>query len=185
MDPNSVIHPGMLLIAEPFMLDPTFARSVILICEHTELGTTGFVLNHPHEYNIQKILEDFPESKATVHIGGPVGQDSLYFLHNVGDLIEGALEVCPGVYWGGDFIKLKFLMENGVVRDENVKFFIGYSGWSKGQLSEELESGDWLVDEMDVNYLFKTKPYVLWQTVLHNKGKNYSVIAQLPNPSLN
>lgn len=185
MEKNAKIHAGMLLIAEPFMLDENFHRSVILICEHTETGTTGFVLNQLFNQSINKVLQDFPESKAMVHIGGPVGHDSLYFLHNVGDLIDNALEVCKGVYWGGDFAKLKFLMETGVVKDENVRFFIGYSGWTPGQLAEELDQSDWLTDEMDANYLFKTKPYVLWQSVLHNKGENYSVIAQLPNPSLN
>ena len=107
--------------------------------------------------------------------------DSLHFLHNVGDMLDQSQEVCPGVYWGGDFEKLRFLMENGVIRDNNVKFFVGYSGWSEGQLEEELKEGSWLTEEMDANYLFKVKPFVMWQTVLHNKGNIYSVIAQMPD----
>jgi putative transcriptional regulator len=72
-------------------------------------------------------------------------------------------------------------MENGVIRDDNVKFFVGYSGWTEGQLAEEMEEGSWLVDEMDANYLFKIKPFVMWQTVLHNKGDRFTVIAQMPD----
>ncbi len=175
------ITAGTLLVAEPFMLDPNFKRSVVLLCEHNDQGTTGFILNKPLEMQIQELVPDFPESKASVHIGGPVGMDSLHFLHNVGDLLDQSQEVCPGVYWGGDFEKLRFLMENGVIRDDNVKFFVGYSGWSEGQLEEELKEGSWLTEEMDANYLFKVKPFVMWQTVLHNKGNIYTVIAQMPD----
>jgi putative transcriptional regulator len=175
------IQAGTILIAEPFMLDPNFKRSVVLICEHSDEGTTGFVLNKPLEMAIHELVPDFPESKSSVHVGGPVGMDSLHFLHNVGDLLENSMEVCSGVYWGGDFDKLRFLMENGVIRDENVKFFVGYSGWTPGQLDEEMAESSWLVDEMDANYLFKVKPFVLWQTVLHNKGNTYTVIAQMPD----
>jgi len=175
------ITAGTLLVAEPFMLDPNFKRSVVLLCEHNNQGTTGFILNKPLEMQIQELVPDFPESKASVHIGGPVGMDSLHFIHNVGDLLDQSQEVCPGVYWGGDFEKLRFLMENGVIRDDNVKFFVGYSGWSEGQLEEELKEGSWLTEEMDANYLFKVKPFVMWQTVLHNKGNIYTVIAQMPD----
>lgn len=175
------LQAGTILVAEPFMLDPNFKRSVVLLCEHHDQGTTGFILNKPLEMQIQELVPDFPESKASVHIGGPVGMDSLHFLHNVGDLLDQSQEVCPGVYWGGDFDKLRFLMENGVIRDDNVKFFVGYSGWSEGQLEEELKEGSWLTEEMDANYLFKVKPFVMWQTVLHNKGNIYTVIAQMPD----
>jgi putative transcriptional regulator len=172
---------GTILIAEPFMLDPNFRRSIVLLCEHTDKGTTGFVLNKPLDMQIHDLVGDFPESKAAVHVGGPVGMDSLHFLHNVGNMLDNTMEVCPGVYWGGDFEKLRFLMENGVIRDDNVKFFVGYSGWTEGQLAEEMEEGSWLVDEMDANYLFKVKPFVMWQTVLHNKGDRFTVIAQMPD----
>lgn len=172
---------GNILVAEPFMLDPNFKRSVILICEQNELGTTGFILNKPLDMSIQELVPDFPKSKAPVHIGGPVSVDSLYFLHNVGDLLDNSMEVCPGVYWGGDFEKLKFLMETGVIKDNNIRFFVGYSGWSEGQLEEEMEEASWIIDEMDANYLFRIKPFVLWQTVMNNKGNTYTVIAQMPD----
>lgn len=175
------IKAGNLLIAEPFMLDPNFKRSVILICEKNELGTTGLILNRPLDINMQELVADFPKSKAVVHVGGPVAVDSLFYLHNVGDLLDDSIEVCPGVSWGGDFEKLKFLMETGVIKDQNIRFFVGYSGWSQGQLEEELQESSWVVDEMDPNYLFRVKPFVLWQTVLNNRGDTYTVIAQIPD----
>ncbi|MBK8628457.1 MAG: YqgE/AlgH family protein [Saprospiraceae bacterium] len=175
------IKAGNILVAEPFMLDPNFKRSVILICEQNDLGTTGFILNKPLDISIQELVPDFPKSKAAVHVGGPVSVDSLYFLHNVGDMLDNSVEVCPGVYWGGDFEKLKFLMENGVIKDNNIRFFVGYSGWSQGQLEEEMQEASWLIDEMDANYLFRIKPFVLWQTVMNNRGNTYTVIAQMPD----
>jgi putative transcriptional regulator len=72
-------------------------------------------------------------------------------------------------------------MENGVIKDNNVRFFIGYSGWTSGQLDEEFQEASWLVDTMDANYLFRVKPFVLWQTVLTNRGNTYTVIAQMPD----
>jgi putative transcriptional regulator len=181
-NPNNMeIKAGTILVAEPFMLDPNFKRSVVLICEHNDVGTTGFILNKPVDIKINELVPDFPESKAAVHIGGPVAVDSLHFLHNVGDLLDNSQEICPGVFWGGDFEKLKFLMETGVIQDQNIRFFIGYSGWSEGQLQEEMQETSWLTDEMDANYLFRVKPFVLWQTVLHNKGNTYTVIAQMPD----
>ncbi|MBC7885717.1 MAG: YqgE/AlgH family protein [Saprospiraceae bacterium] len=175
------ITAGKLLIAEPFMLDPNFKRAVILICEHNDLGTTGFMLNKPLEIRIHELLAEFPECKAPVFMGGPVAVDSIHYLHNVGGLLDESLEVCPGVFWGGDFEKLKFLMDNGLIKDVNIRFFVGYSGWTEGQLEEELKELTWLVDDMDPNYLFKTKPFILWQTVLNNKGNTYTVIAQMPD----
>jgi len=175
------INAGSILVAEPFMLDPNFKRSVVLICEKNKEGTTGFILNHPLEISVNELVPDFPKSKASVHIGGPVAVDSLHFLHNVGDLLDNSQEVCPGVFWGGDFEKLRFLMENGVIKDNNVRFFIGYSGWTSGQLDEEFQEASWLVDTMDANYLFRVKPFVLWQTVLTNRGNTYTVIAQMPD----
>jgi putative transcriptional regulator len=180
-----LIKGGTLLIAEPFMADSSFSRAVVLICEHNDVGTTGFIINRLMDVRINDLVPDFPKSKASVYYGGPVSTDSLHFIHNVGDMLEDSVEVCPGVFWGGNFEKLKFLMANEVINDENIKFFVGYSGWSAGQLKEEMIQPSWLTSEMDSNYLFKTRPYVLWQTVLHNMGDTYTVIAQMPEESMN
>lgn len=180
MEENKV-KPGTVLLAEPFMMDSHFKRGVVLICESRPDGDVGFILNKPIHMNIQDLVGRFPEFDSDVYYGGPVATDTIHFLHNVGDLIEQSTEVARGVYWGGDFEKLKFLVESGLVKPHNVKFFVGYSGWSEGQLEEELEYGSWILDTMHPNYAFKDIKVDLWKKVMENKNDIYTVIAQLPD----
>ena len=95
-------------------------------------------------------------------------------------LLDGSTEIGPGVYWGGEFEKLKFLITHEMVKADNIRFFVGYAGWSPGQLFEEMETGSWITSEVHANYLFKSKPSRLWNQVMHHKGDVFSVLAQLP-----
>lgn len=172
---------GKVLLAEPFMADPNFKRSVVLICEHSkEDGTIGFILNKPIKMQISELIGNFPEFESEVYYGGPVSTDTIHYVHNVGDLLEESIEINRGVYWGGDFEKLKFLITSKLILPKNIRFFVGYSGWSPGQLRDELKYKSWVVSDMHANYLFKSKPHHLWQQVMHHKGDVFSVIAQIP-----
>jgi len=183
---DTIVKAGTILIAEPFMLESPFRRSVVLICEHRNDGTVGFILNKVIDMKIEDLIKDFPEFDAPVFYGGPVATDTIHYIHNVGDLLDNSNEVTRGVYWGGDFEKLKFLVSSKLIKPENIKFFIGYSGWTGGQLDEELAEGTWITDHMYANYAFKDDKSELWSTVLHNKGDIYTVIAQMPeSPSFN
>jgi len=175
-------HTGKILIAEPFMIDPNFKRSVALLCDHTiEEGTVGFVLNKPLGLRINELIIDFPSFDTEVYFGGPVQTDSIHYIHNVGGLLDNSTKVIDGIWWGGDFEKLKFLIKSELINPSNIRFFVGYSGWSPGQLDEEMQYGSWVLSEMYPNYLFKTKATKLWQKVMANKGNTYSVIAQMPD----
>lgn len=174
---------GNLLLAEPFMLEASFKRGVVMVCEHIhEEGTIGFILNKPVDVHIDELIEDFPRFDAPVLYGGPVATNSLHFIHNVGELIEGSQEISRGVYWGGDYEKLKFLINTDLVKSHNIKFFVGYSGWSAGQLKEEMLMGSWITAPGDANYLFNSKPSKLWRQVMFNKGDHYTVLAGMPDP---
>lgn len=175
-----MIKAGQVLLAEPFMLDPNFKRSVILICEHDgEDGTVGFVLNKPIQMKVNELLTDFPEFDAEVYFGGPVATNTIHYVHNVGAILDESVEVQRGVYWGGDFEKLKFLISSKLIEPKNIRFFVGYSGWSPGQLEEELEYRSWVPAAMHANYVFKTRPRKLWNQVMHHKGDRFSIIAQI------
>ncbi|MFN8280663.1 MAG: YqgE/AlgH family protein [Saprospiraceae bacterium] len=180
------IDKGDMLIAEPFMLDPNFKRAAVLIVDHEDdLGTVGFVLNKKSPYKIEELLDDIGDFEGDVYYGGPVANNILHFLHNVGDMVEDSLGICRGVYWGGDFTAFKFLMAQGLIKPENVRFFLGYSGWSPHQLSEEIKEGSWIIEEMDSNYLFKTDPDNLWKVILQSKGEVYSALSQIDGDYIN
>lgn len=175
-----MISKGKLLLSEPFMLDPNFKRSVVLLTDHDEEnGTVGFVLNQKSIYKIEDLLDDVGSFPADVYIGGPVSTNTLHFLHGVGDLLEESIPVCPGIWWSGDFEAMKFLMLQGVIKPDSIRFYLGYSGWSEGQLQEELNEKAWIMEEMDANYLFKKDPDVLWKEIMQNKGETFSALSQL------
>ncbi len=177
------IKSGKVLLAEPYMLDPNFRRAVVLVCEHSEDdGTVGFILNKPLNVKVHEIVADFPEIQSPVHFGGPVATDSIHYFHNVGSLLDESIEVMRGVHWGGDFEKLKFLIQSKLILAHNIRFFVGYSGWSPGQLGTEMDYKSWIISDMHANYLFKSRPLILWKQILHHIGNTYSVIAQIPEP---
>ena len=163
------------------MLDPHFKRASVLLCEHTPEGSLGFIMNKPIEMAVDRLVGDFPEFESQVFYGGPVATDTLHYVHSVGDLLEESIKVCPGVWWGGRFDKLKFLIESKLIKPEDIRFFVGYSGWSEGQLEEELEYGSWVIADMHANYLFKASSKKLWSKIMKNKGDTFSVIAELPD----
>lgn len=174
------VSSGHVLLAEPFMLDPNFKRAAVVLCEHSEEGSIGFIMNKPLDIELSELLSDFPEFDAPIFFGGPVKTDTIHYIHNVGDLLDDSVKVVEGVYWGGDFNKLKFLIQSELIKPDNIRFFVGYSGWSEGQLKDEMSYGSWLLADMDANYLFRTKPDRLWQKVMYNKGNAFTVISQLP-----
>jgi len=173
---------GSILIAEPFMLDLHFKRSVVLLTDHhPDDGSIGFILNKTLKMSVNELINDFPEFDAKVYYGGPVATDTIHYIHNVGEILDESREIIKGIFWGGDFDKLKFLIENELIKPENIRFYIGYSGWEPGQLIQELKTGSWVIDFGHPNYVFKSKEEILWTKALENKGKNYSIIGQIPD----
>ena len=175
------IAAGKILLAEPFMRDPYFTRSVVFLCEHHEHGSVGFILNKEIDIPLNDLLASFPPFDEPVFYGGPVQTDTLHYVHNLGNVLDDSVEIAKGVYWGGDYEKLKILVRSGMVQPNNIRFFVGYSGWSGGQLEEEMEIGSWVMADMDANYIFKSRPNHLWSQVMFNKGNNFEVISKMPS----
>ncbi len=176
---------GCLLIAEPFMGDPHFERSVIILCEHNLSGSFGLVLNQVSEYQLGELVVPniYPDIK--VNVGGPVDHHTLHFLHTRPDLIPNGLEVLDGLFWGGDFeIIVKNLNLNLLLPNE-IRFFVGYSGWAAGQLAKELSKNTWIISPTTTSQVMKaSKEY--WRESLKNMGGDYRVIANYPtDPRLN
>src|ERR1700760_3334379 len=97
---------GRLLISEPFMMDPNFKRSVILLTEYSDAGAMGFILNHASEFLLGDLMPELSYSELPIFIGGPVGNNTLHFIHCCPDKIEDGIEISQGIFWGGDFEKV-------------------------------------------------------------------------------
>lgn len=179
---------GSLLLAEPFMMDSNFERSVILLCEHDEQeGSMGFVLNNRSGLVISDLLPDMEPNDFPVYIGGPVETDALYFLHTAPDLIPGANQLLEELYIGGDFEQVTFLMNEKLLSTEQIKFFIGYAGWSSEQLASEIQENSWAVhNKFPHEILFLTDGEDLWKQALISLGPKYAHVAAFPKrPDLN
>lgn len=163
------------------MLDPYFRQAVVLLCDHHNEGTFGFILNKSVRMNINELLDDFPDFESEVFYGGPVATDTIHYIHNVGELLDESQKVDDGVFWGGNFDKLKFLIKHEMVKPENIRFFVGYAGWTAGQLKDEMQSGSWILSKSERNYIFNQAGSDLWKNVLSSKSENYSIIANSPN----
>jgi putative transcriptional regulator len=160
------------------MQDQNFKKTVVLLADYTiDEGSVGFVLNRPTNLKIHELISSFPDFDSNVYYGGPVGIDTIHYVHRKGDLIEGSRLICDGLYWGGDFNQIKFLVKNEVLKRSDIRFYIGYSGWSQGQLDEEMEIKSWLVGDVDYNYIFSSKIPNMWKHVMNIKGANFRVIA--------
>jgi putative transcriptional regulator len=178
---------GCLLIAEPSILnDISFNRSVILLTEHVTDGSVGFILNKPLTYCIHDL---FPEINANfvIYNGGPVEQDNLYFLHNIPELIPESIEISYGLYWGGNFETTKNLINDGKISKENIRFFLGYSGWKTNQLEDELNENSWIIVENDLqNKIISKNSQNFWKEKLNEIGGEYVYYSNSPeNPTLN
>lgn len=178
--------PGILLIADPFLKDPNFSRTVVFLCEHREQGSFGFVLSKLFEQTIDELISALEGFPIPVYHGGPVQMDTIHFLHQYPDMVPDAVEVSNGIYWGGDFEVLTQLIINNAIDLNKVKFFIGYSGWGEDQLTGELKEKSWVTVDATRNLVFDTHHGDVWKNSLKRLGGEYEMMINFPiDPQLN
>lgn len=177
---------GNILIAEPFLPGSYFNRSIIILVTCNKDGAVGFILNKKVDFPVEDLFVDFPDFDSKIHIGGPVGTDSIYFIHTLGKLIPGSIHIKDNLYWGGDFDSLKKQIKLGFVNHSQVRFFLGYSGWEAGQLEEEIKENSWLVADTSESDLMNIDETEMWSKSVRAMGGKYSMWENFPeNPSLN
>ena len=178
---------GMLLVAEPSIIgDTSFNRSVVLLAEHSESGSIGFILNKVLDFTLKDLIPELNKG-FKIYNGGPVEQDNLYFIHKIPDLIPESIEISNGIYWGGNFEAVKELILKGLITNKQIRFFLGYSGWDAEQLQEELISYSWIVTpQKDAKDIIERPHSSFWKDKMVELGGNYMLWANAPeNPNYN
>lgn len=174
------------MLSEPFLLDDHFTRSVIYLCEHNEEGSFGFILNNTLQLNLHEFAEGFPEVPVVVGFGGPVDQNQLFFIHII-DGLEEKIEISPGIFMGGNYNNVLELMRTGTITTKDIRFFIGYTGWSPGQLQQEIDEKTWIVTAPPKDFsMMDADDDSMWRDILSNLGGKYKLMADFPiNPADN
>lgn len=176
---------GRVLIAEPFLPGDYFSRSTVLLVQCTEEGDVGFILNKPTKLRIRDLFKGFPDFESHAFLGGPVSNDKLFFLHTLGEKIHDSLHIMDNLYWSGDFGQLIALIRAGLVEEEEVRFFLGYSGWSVGQLADEIADHSWVVVEPTVENILASDEN-FWNESIKTIGGNALLWENFPeNPEFN
>ncbi|MCC7401618.1 MAG: YqgE/AlgH family protein [Chitinophagaceae bacterium] len=177
---------GILLIADPFLKDPNFLRTVVFLCEHQTEGSFGFVLNRKYENTLDEMMPELEGHKTPVYYGGPVQMDTIHFLHQYPVEIPGSVEVAKGIYWGGNFETVVALIKNNQLDFGKIRFFIGYSGWSDGQLQNEMDEKTWLTSIATKKIIFHPDHNEIWKDSLKLLGGDYEIMINFPiDPQLN
>ncbi len=178
---------GNLIISNPFIFnDKYFNRSVILIASHEISSSIGFVLNKPFDLNLNSIVPEIRQ-KLKVFIGGPVETDNLFFIHNRPNLIPNSKKINKNLYWGGEFESIIYLLNSKSITDNNIKFFLGYSGWSKNQLKNEYKTNSWIIKKNIYNEKIIVEDHKnMWRNQIKLSGSKYNIWLNSPeNPSFN
>jgi putative transcriptional regulator len=177
---------GVLLISDPFLKDPNFMRTVVLLCEHHAKGSFGFVLNRPYEQRLHEFIPDLDGHEVPVYYGGPVQPDTLHFVHAMPAEVPDGNQISKGVYWGGNFETVINLIQSNSLDLSRIRFFLGYSGWGKGQLEEEMLEKSWLTVPATRKLVFAADAAQLWRNAVQELDESFHPIVNYPiDPQLN
>ena len=161
-------------------------RTVVFMCRHSDEGSFGFVLNKAVEQTLDLLITGLDGTEVPVYYGGPVQTDTVHYIHQYPDLIPVCYKISDEIYWGGDFETVKTLLNSNKIENDKIKFFVGYSGWEKGQLAEELAEKSWLTATTTRNLVFNTAPEDVWKESLKHLGGEYEMLINYPiDPQLN
>jgi len=177
---------GTLLISEPYLPDPNFQRTVILLCEYNKEGTFGFILNKTAKITLKELIDIDLEFNPEVFVGGPVQRDTLHFLHRSKEFDDG-VKIKKDLYWGGDFDRLISMAQLHQINLDDFRFFVGYSGWGVDQLDREIQENSWIVTKgLPGDKLLDTDSEKLWNEILKSMGGKYEMFSKYPlDPRLN
>jgi putative transcriptional regulator len=183
---DKIPEKGKILISEPFLPDKFFNRSIIYLTDHTPQGSVGFILNKKIDLKISNAIEGFEGLEENLYMGGPVAPDTLHYLHNLGDMIPKSVHVEGNVFWGGDIESIRELIKTDKIKQSQIRFFLGYSGWSAGQLEKELKEDSWVIARVKSDIIMNNRGDNTWKIVLRSLKSKYRMWAEFPDsPEMN
>lgn len=176
---------GFVLVAKPTVEDWVFKRSVSILVDHdNEEGTMGIIVNKPTRFYLDELLPEIEIAhELPLYLGGPVGTNQLFFIHTLGnDVIPDSLQLTSELFFGGDFEVVKMYLASGQPVEGKMKFLIGYSGWTSGQLDGELERHDWAVLKSPSEELLMSTPdELMWNQAVSQFGDQYRLWKNWPD----
>jgi putative transcriptional regulator len=177
---------GQILVALPLLNDGDFKRTVILLAEHNKMGSLGFVMNKPMHLTLKDVVSSVHNINMPIYYGGPVAQNQLFYVHTVGKQITESVHIQQNYYWSGNFTQIITGLKNKIILPEQIRFFIGYSGWGAGQLQKEMKEKTWGLLNSTTAELINKHPDDIWPEQVSRMGANYKVFANIAQePSLN
>jgi putative transcriptional regulator len=183
---DKIPEKGKILISEPFLPDTFFNRSIVYLADHTPQGSVGFILNKKIDLKISSAITGFEGWDEDLNVGGPVAPDTLHYLHNLGDLIPKSVPVKDNIFWGGDIDFIRELIKTNKIRKSQIRFFLGYSGWSAGQLERELKENSWVIAKVKSDIIMNNWGNDTWKRVLKTMKNKYRMWADFPDsPEMN
>ncbi len=141
----SALNPGNYIKSTDALIGSFFEHTTILIVEHNEKGSLGFVTNKPLGKSLHELIEFSHASPFPLMDGGPVDREHLFVLHKRPDIIEGGEQVANSLYLGGNMEQVINAINSGAANNQDIQIFIGYCGWDAGELEAEVEEGSWQV----------------------------------------
>jgi putative transcriptional regulator len=186
---NKEYGKGYFLIANPVLPDPSFSRTVVLLCNHDDDGSFGLVINRSAPIDSKEVfaemgMSEFPSGK--IYLGGPVSPSQVFYLCHSEKSLPELEPICDGVYLGMSWELLDNLMTRVKNPEKNIRFFLGYSGWGTGQLAEEMIRLSWLTTQACGEFVFQENEGGVWANVVYSLGKDYEYLVQAPvNPQWN
>lgn len=167
---------GAILVAEPFLTDEYFNHAVISLVDYTPgENAMGIVLNRTSGYTLGQIIEGFDDDvDIPIFLGGPLSRNRLFYIHCLGNIFSGAVEIQPGLWIGGDYNQVLQYIRDGYPTDGLIRFFIGYSGWDKWQLEDEINNYVWAVaPPLSSNEILSGCDDSYWHKVVKQMGPKY------------
>ena len=183
---DKIPEKGKILISEPFLPDTFFNRTIVYLTDHSDEGSVGFIINKKLEIKVCDAIDGFEEWDDFLGMGGPVGPDTLHYIHTLGDHIPNSVHIDRNIFWGGDIEAVKTLISLKKIKDSQIRFFLGYSGWSSGQLERELKENSWVIARTKPEIIMTKRGNDTWKQVLRSLNNKYRIWAEFPeSPEMN